>query len=93
VPLSICKEAPTIGGALLARVDMPDDMEVTFDGIGLLGGEKRIAYLHEYLHETNRWLNCPDSAPRSSLDHARYVRMMLATPAIFQGWLEARLAQ
>jgi len=68
--------------SLLARVDMPDDMEVTFDGIGLLGGEKRIAYLHE----ANWWLNCPDSL-RAALSSTRYVRMMLATPAIFKsGW-------
>jgi len=68
--------------SLLARVYMPDEATIPLSGVGLLGGEKRIVYLHE----TNQWLGCPESLQKA-LSTACYVRMMLATPAIFEdGW-------
>ena len=77
--------------SLLARVCLPDDMEVDLEGLGLLGGEKRVAHLRE----AEQWLECPHDLQKA-LSGARYVRMVLATPAIFNdgwkpGWLDNAL--
>lgn len=53
------------------------------EGIGGLGGERRVAYVEPY----SQWLECPDTL-KSAFEQAHYVRMYLATPAIFtNGWL------
>ncbi|CUU08169.1 CRISPR-associated protein, Cmr3 family [Armatimonadetes bacterium GBS] len=68
--------------AMLARVELPEDVSATLDGVGTLGGERRAGFLHE----TQVWLECPETI-RNALSHARKVRMVLATPAIFRdGW-------
>ncbi len=68
--------------AMLARVALPDDLAVPLNGVGTLGGERRASFLHE----TQVWLECPETI-RNALSHARKVRMVLATPAIFKdGW-------
>jgi CRISPR-associated protein Cmr3 len=77
--------------SLLARVYLPDDVNASFKGFGLLGGERRVAHLRE----ASQWLDCPELL-RNALSNARYVRMMLATPAIFEdgwkpGWLDSEL--
>ncbi len=52
------------------------------EGIGGLGGERRLAYVEPY----NHWLDCPQPI-KTALNQAQYVRMYLATPAIFTcGW-------
>ena len=85
------KEGVYCRWSLLARVYLPDDMEVGFEGLGLLGGEKRVAHLRE----AEQWLECPHDLQKA-LSGARYVRMVLATPAIFNdgwkpGWLDNAL--
>lgn len=77
--------------ALLARVET--DEAVKLEGVGLLGGEKRLAALETV--SADAWPSCPDGLQRD-LQVAKRVRMVLATPAIFQngwkpGWLNGKL--
>ncbi len=66
--------------SLVARVKTEWDGEIA--GVGTLGGERRLAYVEPY----PRWLECPHRL-KEALRRARYVRMMLATPAVFEcGW-------
>lgn len=57
-------------------------------GVGGLGGERRLAAVEPY----DQWLTCPDEV-RQRMQDALYVRMYLATPAVFTcgwkpGWLK-----
>lgn len=77
--------------SLLARVVTEEAVELR--GVGLLGGEKRLASIEPA--EPADWLRCPEALAQS-LASATRVRMFLATPAIFQngwkpGWLNGRL--
>lgn len=77
--------------ALLARVRTQE--QVDLQGVGLLGGEKRLAAIEPAPGDA--WPSCPDSLQRALKD-AKYVRMFLVTPAIFQngwkpGWLNGKL--
>lgn len=77
--------------SLLARVVTEETVELR--GVGLLGGEKRLASIEPA--EPTEWLSCPEMLGQS-LATATRVRMFLATPAIFQngwkpGWLNGKL--
>lgn len=66
--------------SLVARVRTEWNGDIA--GVGALGGERRLAYVEPY----SRWLNCPETL-KTRLRNAQYVRMYLATPAIFEcGW-------
>lgn len=66
--------------SLLAKLETDEAVNLT--GAGLLGGEKRVAYVEE----TDRWLDCPPTL-KEAIGNSRRVRMVLATPAIFaKGW-------
>ncbi|GIV09204.1 MAG: CRISPR-associated protein Cmr3 [Fimbriimonadales bacterium] len=64
--------------SFVARVRTEWNGEIA--GVGTLGGERRLAYVEPYPH----WLNCPETL-KTRLKNAPYVRMYLATPAIFEG--------
>ncbi|MFN7019290.1 MAG: type III-B CRISPR module-associated Cmr3 family protein [Fimbriimonadales bacterium] len=66
--------------SLVAQVQINSQDEI--GGVGALGGERRLAYVEPY----DRWLECPNPL-QHALQNACYVRMYLATPAIFTyGW-------
>lgn len=76
---------------LLARV--LTDEQIDLQGVGLLGGEKRLAAVEPAGSE--EWPTCPASL-RQALQSAKRVRMVLVTPSIFQngwkpGWLNGKL--
>jgi CRISPR-associated protein Cmr3 len=78
--------------ALLARLESDEDLSLA-RGVGLLGGEKRLALLEPA--EDSCWPACPETL-RRALSQSRRVRMFLATPAIFEGgwkpgWLNGKL--
>lgn len=80
-----CNEAlqPTRGKtewSLVARVRTTWEGEIA--GVSALGGKQRLAYVEPYPH----WLECSEQL-RHALQKARFVRMYLATPAVFEnGW-------
>ncbi|MCW5933532.1 MAG: type III-B CRISPR module-associated protein Cmr3 [Fimbriimonadia bacterium] len=68
--------------------------EVSLTGVGLLGGEKRVARVEE-LGVGNDFPKCPDRLNDSDKQNQK-VRMILATPAMFTdgwkpGWLNGQL--
>jgi len=71
--------------ALLARVHTEET--VPWQGVGLLGGEKRLAAVEPASEE--EWFRCPADL-KSALSSARRVRLMLATPGIFDGGWKPR---
>lgn len=74
--------------SFVARVQFQGEL-TEIRGVGTLGGEKRLAYVEPY----TRWLECPDML-KHALRGAQYVRMVLATPAIFRrGWLPSWLEE
>ncbi len=78
--------------ALLARLESDEELPLA-RGVGLLGGEKRLALIEPA--EDSSWPACPDSL-RGALSQSQRVRMFLATPAIFEGgwkpgWLNGKL--
>jgi CRISPR-associated protein Cmr3 len=71
--------------SLVARVRTEWNGEIA--GVGAFGGERRLAYVEPY----PRWLECPEPL-KQALQGARYVRMTLVTPAVFEcGWRPAWL--
>lgn len=77
--------------AYLARVTTGET--VSLQGIGTLGGEKRLAAVEPV--EPTQWQSCPSSLAQA-LASSKRVRMALATPAIFAegwkpGWLDKQL--
>lgn len=67
---------------------------VSRQGVGLLGGEKRLASVE--VVEGSHWFACPANL-HNALRSANRVRMLLATPAVFRdgwkpSWLGADLA-
>jgi len=69
--------------SLLCRVES-DAEAASLTGPGPLGGENRLASIEPASVE---WPSCPE-ALRTKLSKAAYVRMILATPAIFElGWI------
>jgi len=78
--------------ALLARLESEEDLSLA-RGVGLLGGEKRLALLEPA--EDSCWPTCSETL-RRALSQSGRVRMFLATPAIFEGgwkpgWLNGKL--
>ena len=78
--------------ALLARLESEEDLSLA-RGVGLLGGEKRLALLEPV--EDSCWPTCSETL-RRALSQSGRVRMFLATPAIFEGgwkpgWLNGKL--
>lgn len=72
--------------SLIAKLETDETVSLT--GAGLLGGEKRVAYVEE----TNTWLEGPEIL-KNAISSSQSVRMILATPAIFGGgwkpnWLD-----
>ncbi|MCS6918577.1 MAG: type III-B CRISPR module-associated protein Cmr3 [Fimbriimonadales bacterium] len=72
--------------SLVARVRTAWQGEIA--GVSSLGGERRLAYVEPYPH----WLDCSERL-YDALHRARWVRMYLATPAVFEGgwrpnWLQ-----
>lgn len=66
---------------------------LSLQGVGLLGGEKRLASVEPV--DAGQWLTCPSSL-QDSLRAAKRVRLFLATPAVFRdgwkpGWLDENL--
>ena len=69
---------------LLCRVSIQDPAEISYSP-GLFGGENRVAVTER----ADAWPECP-RALRSRLADAMHVRMVLATPALFEhGWKPA----
>ena len=78
--------------ALLARLESDEYLSLA-RGVGLLGGEKRLALLEPA--EDSCWPTCSETL-RRALSQSGRVRMFLATPAIFEGgwkpgWLNGKL--
>jgi CRISPR-associated protein Cmr3 len=74
--------------SLLAKVDVPSDMEANFKitPYGTLGGERRLTTLEAVTDCTENWFRCPQDL-KDQLATAKRVRMVLVTPAIFEhGW-------
>jgi len=76
---------------LLARVAMPQDCNLV--GPGLLGGERRLAVVAQA--DASDWPSCTAELAHA-LSSAQRVRMILATPAVFDGgwkpgWLDDNL--
>lgn len=77
--------------SLLVRVHTEEPMSL--QGVGLLGGEKRLASVEAV--DSSHWLVCPPELQKA-LRGANRVRMFLATPAVFSGgwkpgWLDSTL--
>lgn len=77
--------------SLLVRVEAEEPL--TLRSVGLLGGEKRLTAVEQVAQPA--WPPCPEQL-RSALQGAKRVRMIVATPAIFQGgwkpgWLDDQL--
>lgn len=80
---------------LSARISIDDAslQQAKFDILHPLGGERRLVHWH---HNGNQCLwDCPDTV-RQALSDATQIRLVLATPAIFQhgwkpGWLNDQL--
>lgn len=71
--------------SILAKLETDETVNLT--GAGLLGGEKRVAYVDE----AGAWLECPAELGQA-VGNSQQVRMVLATPAIFaNGWKPAWL--
>ncbi len=66
--------------SLLVRVS--SEQPLPLEGVGLLGGEKRIATVEPV--EAQRWPSCPPDV-YEALGRTEKVRLVLATPAIFSG--------
>lgn len=84
------KKKQTDRWSLVAKVttDVND-----LSGVGQLGGENRSAIVETVAD--NEWLPCPDDL-KSAMSSESHVRMILATPAIFEhgwrpGWLDGNL--
>ncbi len=60
---------------------------ISLSGLAPFGGERRLAQICENNEDKERaWPECPDEI-REALTKTRYVRMVLATPALFtHGW-------
>lgn len=72
--------------SLRARIKLPDGLKVA--PIGHLGGERRpVTFAEATLGD---WWNCPEEL-KKQLPNARYLRLVLATPAIFDSWKPAWL--
>lgn len=69
--------------SLVAKIQTSEKVLLT--GVGLLGGEKRVARVEE-LGVPNDFPKCPDQL-KVSVNKNQKVRMILATPAMFtHGW-------
>jgi len=81
------------GFSIAASVDFPKDLSFeSVRSLHPLGGERRLS-LWKSVDSPDLW-KCPDKVRRVLEDNPEYIRMCLATPAIFErGWLPGWIDQ